>query len=139
VCSSVTPNELDSGVYVVWLYLPRSIALDIGRLGRGFFAGGVYAYCGSAQKSLQARLRRHQRVDKPLHWHVDFFRKHSYFLGAVVWNKGKAGECMLARELLKIPGARYAMDGFGASDCRCRSHFLFLPEFLPRFGTRTES
>lgn len=70
------------GVYLLWLYLPEHISITIGKLGRFSFSKGVYAYAGSAQRNLAQRLARHERLDKKLHWHIDYFRACADFLGA---------------------------------------------------------
>lgn len=128
--SEANPNR---GVYLLWLYLPKKAALSIGKLGTFQFDAGVYAYCGSAQRNLRQRLARHGRLDKKLHWHIDYFRAHSLYLGEVVfYDWPKEGECRLVRELLRIPGTRHGAPRFGAGDCRCGSHFLYLPLLTPK-------
>ena len=135
---SMTDNDRFSkarGVYVLWFYLPESKQITIGKLGTFSFTPGIYAYCGSAQRNLYSRLERHERVKKNLHWHIDYFRAQALFLGSVVsLNQPKDGECRLAQELLKIPGAFYPAPRFGASDCRCPAHFIKVPIFQIKSG-----
>lgn len=119
---------VNSGVYVLWLYLPTTTSLTIGRLGSFLFPPGVYAYAGSAQRNLEQRLARHRRLEKRLRWHVDYFRAAAEFLGAVAYpGAPKEGECRCAAQLLQLPGASIPVQGFGASDCSCRAHLLHLP------------
>ena len=124
-------RSLDQGVYVLWLYLPEDTEISIGRLGIRVFPPGVYGYCGSAQRNLQARVRRHVRENKRLRWHIDYFREHSLFLGASVFLGDRSGECRLTQQLLLLPGSYYPMKGFGASDCTCCSHFVFVSAVVP--------
>ena len=44
----------------------------IGRLGEFHFPAGRYVYTGSARRNLDARVARHIRHDKALHWHIDY-------------------------------------------------------------------
>lgn len=121
------------GVYLLWLYLPAHTSITIGKLGRFNFTKGVYAYAGSAQRNLEQRLARHERLDKKLHWHIDYFRACADFLGAARFlNQPKEGECRLIQELLQIPGAQFPVPGLGSSDCRCCSHLVYLPLVEPR-------
>jgi len=115
-----------SGTYVLVLRLPRPIAIDVGRLGRFQFPGGWYAYAGSARGpgGLAARVSRHLRVSKPLHWHVDYLRARAqpeqvwYAVGA------QRRECAWAQELTSLPGASVPIPQFGASDCQCIAHLI---------------
>ncbi len=126
---------INTGVYVLWLYLPRPMPITIGKLGTFRFDEGVYAYVGSAQRNLQQRVERHRRLDKKFHWHIDYFRAKADFLGAALFfDQPKAAECLLARELLGISGTWYPVAGFGSSDCSCASHLLQVPLANPRKG-----
>ena len=66
-----------AGTYVLMLGLPRLATIGVGRLGHFQFPVGWYAYAGSAHGpgGLAARISRHLRVPKPLHWHVDYLRQ----------------------------------------------------------------
>lgn len=123
---------VDKGVYVLWLYLPHLSLITVGKLGTFSLEGGVYAYCGSAQRNLSARLARHRGLEKTLHWHIDYFRAHARYLGEVVfWERPKWGECWLINELLGIPGTFFPVSGFGSSDCSCVSHLVKVPLAIP--------
>lgn len=126
------PN-LNSGVYVLWLDLPTPQKLTIGKLGTFIFEQGIYAYCGSAQRGLKQRIARHARQDKKCHWHIDYLRMYSRYLGAItILEQPKSGECWLVRELLKIPGSYLPVAGFGSSDCTCGSHLVRVSLAYPR-------
>ena len=121
------------GVYVLWLYLPQTHSITIGKLGTCSFEKGVYAYVGSAQRHLEQRIARHRRVDKKYHWHIDYFRAKANFLGAVLFfDQPKIKECQLVPELLRIPGACFPVPGFGSSDCHCGGHLVQIPLATPR-------
>ena len=96
----------NTGVYVLWLYLPQTMSIGIGKLGTFQFDRGVYAYAGSAQRNLQQRLARHRRLEKKLHWHIDYFRAKAHFWAQPHFLISQSlRECLLTQELLKIPGA----------------------------------
>jgi Uri superfamily endonuclease len=89
---------------------------------------GNYLYLGSAYGpgGLPARLRRHLRADKRLHWHVD----HLTIAGTVerVFALPNGCECDLVDHALKLPAIHAPIAGFGSSDCRrCTAHLLAVP------------
>ena len=115
------------------LRLPRSTAIDVGRLGRFQFPAGWYAYAGSARGpgGLAARVSRHLRSSKPLHWHVDYLRARAQ--PDLVWYAvgSERRECAWANGLAGLPGASIPVPQFGASDCQCLTHlvhFATLPD-----------
>ncbi|MEE8332606.1 MAG: DUF123 domain-containing protein, partial [Alphaproteobacteria bacterium] len=61
------------GAYALLILLKRRFAGNIGALGRVDLPPGAYLYLGSARGpgGLRARLARHARRGKRLHWHVD--------------------------------------------------------------------
>jgi Uri superfamily endonuclease len=127
------------GTYALVLNLSQDVAdVCIGRLGRFYFPAGWYVYVGSARGpgGLVARLARHLRPLKALHWHIDYFRAHAspveiwYTTGTQRW------ECAWARALLSLVDATVPVSRFGASDCRCSTHLIrfALPPDLMAFA-----
>ena len=118
----------DSGVYLLFLWLERPRRIRIGALGRIAFGEGLYLYAGSGRRTLRARIGRHRRRVKPPRWHIDYLRRHTLLLGAVVvpWVPGR--ECGVARAALVFSGAEAPVPGFGSSDCGCAAH---LAHFSP--------
>lgn len=114
--------EENKGNYLIVLYNARNQQLTIGGLGLIVFQPGYYLYVGSAQNNLTARIRRHQRLKKKKHWHIDYLRAYTKFIGAWPIRNTKNQECDLANKLTKI--ADGSIKGFGASDCECFSHLL---------------
>jgi len=112
------------GVYIAFFRLRQPCRIRVGRLGLVPFAAGLYAYVGSAQRNLEARLRRHARRSKPLHWHIDYLSVRARMTGAVVIPGPKAWECKLARRLKT--SAKQLISGFGCTDCGCPSHLYRL-------------
>jgi Uri superfamily endonuclease len=106
--------------------LPQDVAIDVGKLGRFSFPAGWYAYAGSAcgPGGLGARLARHRRAEKILHWHVDHLRARARLISIWYSVGSKKRECDWARALSQLPGASVVAPGFGASDCPCSTHLL---------------
>jgi sugar fermentation stimulation protein A len=125
-CDRLT--DVESGVYIAVFYMPESNTIRIGQLGRFRFWPGVYFYVGSAQRNLSARLERHSRKKKPLHWHIDYLSAKAKMLGAITIAGPRELECQLAEDLSGM--FELAVRGFGASDCRCGGH-LFYARQLP--------
>jgi len=121
-------TDLESGVYIAVFYMPVGRTIQIGRLGKFCFHQGIYFYTGSAQRNLSARLQRHSRKKKPLHWHIDYLSVKAEMLGAIMIPGQRKYECEIAKELGKM--FELAVPGFGASDCRCTGH-LFYAQQLP--------
>lgn len=119
----------ESGSYVLIMQVPEAAAVDVGKLGRFTFPQGWYAYVGSAlgPGGLAARVDRHCRVSKPMHWHVDYLRAHAKPV-AVWYTVGPPRrECRWAQALSELPGASAPASRFGASDCRCAAHLFHFP------------
>lgn len=118
------------GTYMLVLELEREAVIAIGRLGTFLFPGGRYVYAGSALGSggLSARVARHRRRQKRLHWHIDYFLARAQIVGVETNASGKRLECSWARAALSRPGARVVAPHFGASDCSCASHLVYLGE-----------
>lgn len=119
------------GTYVLALWLGAERSLTIGRLGRHRFPAGWYLYVGSARGpgGLQARLKRHRRqlgLNKRAHWHIDLLREHSCWGGAWTRAGEERVECTWAGTLARLPEAHMVVPGFGASDCRCAAHLVWV-------------
>lgn len=111
------------GIYVLIIQLERPTSVSVGALGRLRFRRGLYAYVGSAQRGLEARIRRHLRKKKNRFWHIDYLLDSPAAQIAKVFirNAGKTQECRIA-EMLGKKGMPIL--GFGCSDCRCKSHLV---------------
>lgn len=112
------------GTYILLIENSKDQKIKTGSLGAIHFPKGIYAYVGSAWNSLEARIARHRSKEKKLRWHID------YFLSApgvrvldVKTYQERRIECNLAR---KISKRARGLEGFGCSDCFCRSHLFYL-------------
>jgi len=117
------------GCYHLVIRLQRAFEAPIGRLGRHRFPAGWYVYTGSARAGLDARINRHLRRGKPLHWHIDYLLASpaARIVQVVKLTDARLTECGLNRTIGKLPGARVIVPGFGASDCRasCPAHLYY--------------
>ncbi len=114
-----------AGSYALVLRLPSRRKIMIGKLGVFEFPRGYYIYFGSALGGLQARVDRHLRQEKKLHWHADYLSAEAPWTQAWQLADGQRWECVWARSAAAA-GATLPAPGFGSSDCQCRSHLVRL-------------
>lgn len=113
------------GAYILVIALLRPIFVKLGNRPPAPLAAGRYLYCGSAKGrgGLRARIARHMRRGKAIHWHIDHLTETGHVLGA--WTLVEGQECDLVAALAGLP---MPIERFGSSDCdRCGSHLLFWP------------
>ena len=118
------------GVYALVLSLPTEKEIRVGRLGSFRFPAGFYLYFGSAQGpgGLRSRLERHCRMEKKLHWHIDYLRLHATLTQLWFCDTDERLECRWATAGARILDATVPAPRFGASDCRCPSHLYCYPQ-----------
>ncbi len=113
------------GSYVLHIEVPEEQTIRVGGLGPVRFRKGFYAYVGSALGGIDARVSRHLREEKKMHWHIDYLLEKAHVLGAVCLPSDVRTECLIAEgfacRLDPVPG-------FGCSDCGCRSHLFYSPD-----------
>jgi Uri superfamily endonuclease len=114
------------GVYCLVLR-NGSCALEIGRLGRRYFAPGWHVYVGSALgpgglKRALRHARLAQNRDRTPKWHIDYLLLSPRFSLEAIYcaPTDDPAECAVARGL-----GGPSVPGFGCSDCRCTSHLFF--------------
>ncbi len=125
----------DRGSYLLVLRLGEPRRIAFGAQPATLFAPGYYVYAGSAMANLGARLARHRRARKRMHWHIDYLRKHASVEHALPIRGSRRDECALARDLAGLlePGPAR----FGSSDCACPTHLfrsIADPLTRPDFG-----
>jgi Uri superfamily endonuclease len=122
----------EAGTYALILRSATRGELQVGRWGRLGLEVGYYIYVGSAlgPGGVRARVLRHCRDRKPLHWHIDYLRQRVE--PVCVWYRHSTAnlEHRWARAAGELPSMS-PIEGFGCSDCRCRAH-------LYRSGTRPD-
>ena len=119
-----TPKQRPTGSYAVALRLPSRSKIQIGKLGLVEFPRGHYIYFGSALGGLDARVARHLRTEKKLHWHADYLGAEAPWEYAWQLADGKRWECVWATAAMANEGVASPAPGFGSSDCRCISHLV---------------
>ena len=122
----VSKNNIpaEKGTYILKIKLNRGRKIKFGNKER-FFRKGYYFYVGSAlgkSVNLKNRIGRHLKKEKKKFWHIDYLLEFGDVKGIYVSNKGC--ECEVAKDLT---GMFKCVEGFGCSDCKCKSHLFYLP------------
>jgi Uri superfamily endonuclease len=121
-CGSVDEAPWLPGAYVMAIELAETIVVTLCGRAAIDLPAGRYLYCGSAKGpgGLKARLSRHMRRGKAMHWHIDQLTERGSVVGS--WISPGGDECELVRRFTQLP---IPIPGFGSSDCgKCRSHLL---------------
>jgi Uri superfamily endonuclease len=116
------------GIYVLVIRLNSDTSINVGALGQKTFKKGTYAYVGSAQKNLEQRVQRHLRREKRKFWHIDYLLGNdaTKVIKVLLKQGSKAEECQVANE---ISSKSEAVNGFGCSDCHCKSHLFRVEDY----------
>ncbi len=115
------------GAYVLIMETLHPIPVAISSLTDTVLPPGTYAYAGSARGpgDIRARVARHLRKNKKLHWHINRVTIAAEITEVRTYPGGD--ECRLVAELMAQPGAHHPISNFGSSDCRtCASHLVAL-------------
>ena len=118
------------GTYALILRAVHPASVMVGKAGQMEVRPGIYIYTGSAfgPGGLRVRLARHLRKPLKFHWHIDYLGQATVPLETWVVSGGENHEHAWARALIQLPYTSFPMPGFGASDCRCPAHLIYLPE-----------
>ena len=68
------------------------------------------------------RIKRHLRLNKKIHWHIDYLLKKSKIIDVFYKENDTREECLIAK---KLDEKLYSTTGFGCSDCKCKSHLFY--------------
>ncbi len=104
--------------------LRRRQVIAVGSPGVVSFVPGAYVYVGRAKRGMAARIARHLRRYKRPRWHIDMLLAEGEVLAVAVLQTVQ--ECELMALLEKLWKSSETVKGFGASDCRCESHLLWV-------------
>jgi len=125
-------EEEESGGYLLIIRLRRGSRIRVGRLCEIEFRRGWYVYAGSALRGLRARVERHRRQAKRIHWHIDYLLAcpAAQLVQCLIFPSANRMECRLNRHVLGLDGAVVAARGFGSTDCTegCPAHLVFFRE-----------
>lgn len=109
------------GTYLLLMELHDDASIMVGKQGVVDFPKGCYVYVGSALNGLERRIQRHLRIDKKVHWHIDYLLPHGEVVDIFYHENSRLQECAVARMLEK---RFFGVPGFGCSDCECSSHLF---------------
>jgi len=127
------PGDIPSarGTYVVLLRLKKRRSIAVGKLSGLDLLPGWYAYAGSAMGpgGLAARIGRHYRRRKKMHWHIDYLRPFTRMEGIFFVADQRRREHIWAQYLGKTPLSGQPINGFGATDCNCATHLYHFTSF----------
>ncbi|RAO78589.1 hypothetical protein DPC56_07495 [Methanothermobacter tenebrarum] len=115
------------GTYCLIIRVGETSYLNVGSLGKVKIERGCYVYVGSAFNSLEARIMRHLSENKRIHWHVDYLLAHENTMieDVIFTTDERRLECLISKRLEN----RKSIEGFGCSDCRCKSHLHYYENF----------
>jgi Uri superfamily endonuclease len=134
------------GTYALVLQSHTSTRTRIGRWGWLDVRPGYYIYVGSAlgPGGVLARVSRHCREHKTLHWHIDYLRELTSPVSVWYSYSPNRLEHSWAEAVAKLNETE-PVKGFGCSDCDCNSHLFFsgskpeLPGFAAAVGGSVKS
>ena len=111
------------GTYVLFLRFDEDVETEVGSLGTVRLKAGDYCYVGSAMGGLDQRLSRHLSHEKRIRWHIDNLTVRCKDMTAYEHEGTDLPECTLAEKMISL-GNTPILDGFGCSDCNCRTHLF---------------
>ena len=115
------------GTYTLVFGSSSARFVRIGKCGQLSLKPGFYVYVGSAfgPGGLTARIAHHRQSSRRPHWHIDYLTPYLFLRQLWYTYDPLQREHEWTELLLKTRGACVPLEGFGSSDCRCRSHFFF--------------
>lgn len=119
---------MTQGAYILQIDLVAPLEITI-KGKKAMIGPGRYLYCGSAKGpgGVEARVARHRRQEKKLHWHIDQITTKVRPSG--VGMSQDLSECDFVEALLTLEKTEIVISGFGSSDCRaCPAHFVKVPK-----------
>ena len=118
---------MEKGIYTLVLRTKEERMIYVGSLGPVIFAGGYYAYTGSARGPAGLkRLERHIRImngqNTTRKWHIDYLLPLANLQESIITFTDRNLECFIAGQI----GAQLAsIRNFGSTDCCCSSHLHY--------------
>ncbi len=116
-------SEKTKGVYQLLFFFPDKKRIQVGQKGSFIFPKGYYIYTGSAKKGLKGRVLRHFKKNKKKFWHIDYLLPYADIQDVIM--HAKKTECYWNNRLIDLEGSEVLVDGFGSSDCKCKTHLLY--------------
>jgi len=113
------------GTYCLVIDIMVASSVRVGSLGVREFPAGIYVYVGSALSGIEKRVSRHKSANKKRRWHIDYLLDKAEVLSTIaIPTERKSTECEVFQALASCEGASVPVDGFGSSDCTCKSHLV---------------
>ena len=116
------------GTYALVFHSSAPFQAVAGKLGLVFLSRGTWVYVGSAfgPGGLRSRLSHHLKPSHRPHWHIDYIK--SDLRPVEIWTTTDPvkREHDWATLLSALDGASRPIEGFGATDCKCRSHLIHM-------------
>ena len=83
------------GAYILQVDIAENVLVTIAGRSPTELTAGRYLYCGSAKGpgGLRARLARHMRHGKSVHWHIDQLTEHGIIIGSCAELKNTRSCC----------------------------------------------
>ncbi len=130
--------KIVKGFYLLLVKLKKDGEIVVGKLGRLEVKKGFYLYVGSAMNNLLKRVGRHFKREKRMRWHIDYLLSsgNAELLCAFLFPCERKLECKVSELVGKR--ADGCIEGFGASDCKCRSHLYFFKSLDKALSTVEE-
>jgi len=115
------------GTYALVLLSHSEKDIQVGRLGRLQLRPGFYVYVGSAfgPGGLKSRISHHENITNQPRWHIDYLRAMTDPQEVWFTYDSFRREHQWAEILARGRRASTPLEGFGSSDCGCKSHLIF--------------
>ncbi len=125
-------TERLSGTYLLEIFASEEFTVKAKKFVGIKFPSGYYYYSGSAQKGYNARLKRHLRRTKTIHWHIDHITTISTNKITTIFlfeEAPRERECEVVQTLIREFNLDDTFSGFGNGDCKtCGTHLLYSKE-----------
>ncbi len=120
--------ESKSGTYALVLVAETEFTIRVGRFGLLSGKPGYYIYVGSAfgPGGVKARVKHHKKVSSRPHWHIDYMRQILPLTELWYTYDNQKREHEWAHLISKTSNALLPFPRFGASDCSCPAHLIYL-------------
>ena len=122
-----------AGTYALIFEAKSSFSTNVGKLGRVTGDAGFYIYVGSAfgPGGIEARMRHHKKSVARPRWHLDYIRRFMALKEIWITYDSVKREHQWANMFSSFSIAKIPFPGFGASDCSCVAHLIYLNEVPP--------
>ena len=126
------PLNSKPGTYALILLSSSNKIISVGKLGKLKLQKGNYVYIGSALSpgGLRARIKYHNRLSTKPHWHIDYLKPFVEIKEIWYSYDTHRNEHNWANNFIKFSDALVPLNGFGASDCKCKSHLFYFNKKL---------